>query len=312
MRYTIGKLLRNNIIILVLIIIFIIMSALSSTFFTFDNIINIFAQIAIYGVVAFAMTFAIIAGEFDLSCGSVFALTTILFIDLAPKIGIITSILVCFAVGALIGLLNGWMVAKVRINAFVATMSTMVALKGFALFYTDGKPINYVNDQLYQFGNGSFFGIPYIVIIFFLVFIISELVLRYTKFGRNIYATGGSTTVAQMAGINVKFFKSIIFVIIAMASTFAGIIMACRLNAGNSLFGSDLAMSVVAAVVIGGTSLSGGKGNAIKTFFGMLIIGVLFNALLILGIQANWQNVIKGAILIVVVTVDAYFTTKKA
>ncbi|MEO8409919.1 MAG: ABC transporter permease [Propionivibrio sp.] len=149
---------------------------------------------------------------------------------------------------------------------------------------------------------------PYI----FLAFVVlSHIVLKYTRFGRDIFATGGNATVAQMAGINVVFYKFIIFIILGVLTAVAGMVMASRLNSGNSLFGNDLALSVVAAVVIGGTSLSGGKGNVLKTLLGMPVIGVLFNALLILGVQANWQDVIKGSILIAVVAFDAYFSKVK-
>ena len=305
------KLLRNNIVVMALLFLIVIMSVASDKFFTPDNIVNILSQIAIYGVVAYAMTFAIICGEFDLSVGSLMAVVTILFTDFSKNYGILPAVLVCFAAGLVVGLINGLMVAKIKMSAFVATLSTMIALNGFSLWYTDGKPINYVNEAISDFGNGDFLGIPYIVYFFFATLIVAEVVLRYTKFGRGVYATGGNMNVAKMAGINVDFYKIIIFIILGITTALAGILLGARMSGGNALFGRDLALSVVAAVVIGGTSLSGGKGSAIKTLWGMLVIGVLFNALLILGVQANWQDVIKGAILIIVVSVDSYFAQSK-
>ncbi len=301
-------LLRENIVIVALIFLVVLMTALSRSFLTAPNLINIFTQISIYGIVACAMTFAIICGEFDLSVGSLIAVTTIVFIDTAKNYGFVVAVVMTLAIGILVGSINGFLVAKVKISAFVATLSSMVSLKGLALFYTNGKPINYVHDGMYNLGNGSFLGIPFIVYMFLTLVVIGHLVLKYTKFGRNIFATGGNMTVAAMAGINVVYYKFIVFVILGAVTAFAGIIMACRLNSGNSLFGNDLALSVVAATVIGGTSLSGGKGSVVKTLFGMLVLGVLFNALLILGVQANWQDVIKGLILIAVVSFDAYFS----
>lgn len=300
--------LRENIVIVALIFLVVLMTALSRSFLTAPNLINIFTQISIYGIVACAMTFAIICGEFDLSVGSLIAVTTIVFIDTAKNYGFVVAVVLALVIGILVGFINGFLVAKVKISAFVATLSSMVSLKGLALFYTNGKPINYVHDGMYNLGNGSFLGVPFIVYMFLTFVLIGHLVLKYTKFGRNIFATGGNMTVAAMAGINVVFYKFIVFVILGAVTAFAGIIMACRLNSGNSLFGNDLALSVVAATVIGGTSLSGGKGSVVKTLFGMLVIGVLFNALLILGVQANWQDVIKGLILIAVVSFDAYFS----
>ncbi len=301
---------KNNIVVLALIGLVLIMSILSKSFLTVSNIINILTQVSIYGIVACAMTFAIICGEFDLSVGSLLAVVTIVFIDMAKNYGFIAAVAASLLIGALVGVINGFLVSRVKISAFVATLSLMVSLKGLALFYTNGKPINYVHDGMYNLGNGSFLGLPYIVYMFFGFIAVSHIVLKYTKFGRNLFATGGNMNVAKMAGINVVYYKFIIFVILGLVTSFAGMIMACRLNSGNSLFGNDLAMSVVAAVVIGGTSLSGGRGSAIKTFLGMLVIGVLFNALLILGVQANWQDVIKGLILITVVSFDAFFSGK--
>lgn len=307
-RLNFKVLLRENIVIAALLFLVVLMTILSRSFLTASNLINILNQISIYGIVACGMTFAIICGEFDLSVGSLLAVTTIVFIDSAKNYGFVVAVTMALAIGVVVGIINGFLVAKVKISAFVATLSSMVSLKGLALFYTNGKPINYVHDGMYNLGNGSFLGIPYIVYMFLSFVIIGHLVLKYTKFGRNIFATGGNMTVAAMAGINVVYYKFITFVILGFVTAFAGIIMACRLNSGNSLFGNDLALSVVAATVIGGTSLSGGKGSVVKTLLGMLVIGVLFNALLILGVQANWQDVIKGLILIAVVSFDAYFS----
>lgn len=307
-RLNFKVLLRENIVIAALLFLVVLMTILSRSFLTASNLINILNQISIYGIVACGMTFAIICGEFDLSVGSLLAVTTIVFIDSAKNYGFVVAVTMALAIGVVVGIINGFLVAKVKISAFVATLSSMVSLKGLALFYTNGKPINYVHDGMYNLGNGSFLGIPYIVYMFLSFVVIGHLVLKYTKFGRNIFATGGNMTVAAMAGINVVYYKFITFVILGFVTAFAGIIMACRLNSGNSLFGNDLALSVVAATVIGGTSLSGGKGSVVKTLLGMLVIGVLFNALLILGVQANWQDVIKGLILIAVVSFDAYFS----
>jgi ribose/xylose/arabinose/galactoside ABC-type transport system permease subunit len=196
-------------------------------------------------------------------------------------------------------------------SAFVATLASSIAIRGFALNYTGGRPINYVNDDIFNFGNGSILGIPIIVWFFIGTLAAAMYILRYTKFGRGVYATGGNIEVARMTGINVSFYKIAVFVILGLTTAMAGILMAARLSAGNALYGSDLPLTVVAATVIGGTSLAGGKGSALKTLWGMLVIGVLFNALMILGVQANWQNVVQGAILIFVVTIDAIFSKKK-
>jgi len=306
------KFIKNNIVIVALIAMVLIMVSISPAFRTLETLNNIMEYIAIYGIVAFGMTFAIICGEFDLSCGALLAVVTILFTDVSKNMGVTAAVFICLGFCIIVGFINGFLVAVIKMSAFVATLATSIALKGFALNYTGGKPINYPNDAINSFGNGSVLHIPIIVWFFIAVLLISMYVLRYTKFGRGIYATGGNLEVARMAGINVFFYKFSIFVILGITTAIAGILMGARLSTGNALFGGDLSMTVVAAVVIGGTLLSGGKGNALKTLWGMLVMGVLFNALMILGVQANWQNVVKGLILIIVIVAGAAFSQKKA
>jgi ribose transport system permease protein len=309
--YALVRFIKENVVIAALAVMALIMAFVNNSFFTLQNLNNILTQISIYGIVAFGMTFAIICGEFDLSCGSLMGVVTILFTDITKKSTVPLAVFVCLGFCIMVGLLNGFLVAKVKMSAFVATLATSIALNGFALNYTSGKPINNVNDAINRFGNGSLFGAPIIVLFFAGAFAVSMYVLRNTKFGRGIYATGGNIEVARMAGINVTFYKVAIFVILGVSTSIAGMLMAARLSAGNALYGNDLAMTVVAAVVIGGTLLTGGKGNALRTFWGMLVMGVLFNALMILGVQANWQNVIRGFILIAVIVASATFSKRK-
>ena len=310
-KFSFWKFARENIIVVALVAAVVILSATTPGFMTASNVKNILAQISLYGMVAFAMTISIIGGEFDLSVSSLMGVTTILFTDVAKRTNVPLAILLCLLAGALVGAMNGLMVSKLKINAFVATLAMMLALKGFALTYTNGKPINYPNDALNAFGNGDFLGVPNITWFFLGALIITWFVLSRTKFGRNVYATGGNLTVAKMAGINVDYYKTMLFVILGVTTAVAGILMAMRLSSGNSLYGGDLTMSVVAGVVIGGTSLSGGRGGAVRTLWGMLLVGVLFNGLQRLEVQANWQDVVKGMILIVVVSVDAVLAQSK-
>jgi ribose transport system permease protein len=282
----------------------------TSGFLTVSNIKNIFIQISLYGIVAFAMTISIIGGEFDLSVSSLLGVITILFTDIAKRVNVPAAITICVITGLIVGLINGFMVSKLKINAFVATLAMMLMLKGFALTYTNGRPINFPNQTLNTFGNGDLLGIPHITLFYLAAFVITWYVLRNTKFGRNVYATGGNPMVAKMVGINVDFYKTMLFVILGFSTSVAGVLLAMRLSSGNTLYGGDLTMSVVAGVVIGGTSLSGGRGSAVKTFWGMLFIGVLFNGLQRMAVQANWQDVIKGSILIVVVSIDALLAQK--
>ena len=310
-RVNLAKLAKENIIVIALFLAVVLLSLTASGFWSVNNLRNILAQISLYGIVAMAMTISIIGGEFDLSVSSLLGVITILFSDYARNHNVPLAILICLGAGLLVGFLNGIMVAKLKINAFVATLAMMLMLRGFALNYTDGRPINFPNPQLNAFGNGDFLGLPIISWFFLFALLITWYVLRHTRFGRNVYATGGNPTVAKMTGINVDFYKIMLFVILGFATTVAGVLTAMRLSSGNSLYGRDLTMSVVAGVVIGGTSLSGGRGSALKTLWGMLLIGVLFNGLQRLEVQANWQEVVKGAILTVVVSMDAAFAQRK-
>jgi ribose transport system permease protein len=279
-----------------------------ASFLSANNTINILVQISSYGMVAYAMTFAIICGEFDLSVSSTFAMSTILYIDISSKMNVPMGMLCALLFGLGIGAINGYLVSKHKMSAFIVTLATMVAVKGLALFYTD-TPISINSDAIYEIGNGTFLGIPYIVYVFFAVLVIAQIILTKTQFGRNLYATGGNESVAKVAGIHVGFYKFIIFVILGGMSAFGAIFFASRLNAGSALYANDLALYCVAATVIGGTRLTGGSGSALRTFLGLLVMGILFNGLTLLKIDASYQNIIKGAVVIAVVAMDSL--TKK-
>lgn len=306
-----GSFVKSNIIIVALAVFVLLFSVSAKGFLTVNNITNILLQISTYGIVAFAMTISIIGGEFDLSVSSLMGFITLLFTDLAKKAGVFPAILVCLAVGLLTGLLNGLMVSRLKMNAFVVTLGMMMFIKGLALTYTGGRPNNFPNPALNSFANGSFLRIPTITWFFLITFLAVHLILRYTRFGRNVYATGGNPTVARMAGVNVEFYKMMLFIILGFVTSVSAILMSMRLSAGNVLYGSDLTMSVIAGIVIGGTSMAGGSGSAVRTFWGTLFIGVLFNGLQRLEIQASWQDVIKGAILILVISTDSIMAQRK-
>lgn len=310
-KFNLAAFAKNNIIIVALIVSVAILSVTVKGFLSLNNITNILLQISTYGIVAFAMTISIIGGEFDLSVSSLMGFVTLLFTDMAKKAGVFPAVLICLAVGLVFGLLNGLMVSKLKMDAFVVTLGMMMFIKGLALTYTGGRPNNFPNDALNHFANGKFLGIPTITWFFLATFLIVHLLLKHSRFGRNIYATGGNVNVARMAGIKVDFYKCMLFVILGFCTAVSSVLMSMRLSAGNALYGSDLTMSVVASVVIGGTSMSGGSGSAVRTFWGCLFIGVLFNGLQRLEIQASWQDVIKGAILIAVIATDCLMAQKK-
>jgi ribose transport system permease protein len=300
------RFLKSNMAVLFILILILFMSIYSPDFFRLSSLRNLFIQISLYGIVACAMTFAIICGEFDLSVSQIYPLGTILFAIFMSYLGIIPAMIIAIIVGAVIGCINGFLVSILRINAFIATLSTMIITRGIALTICEGKPIPAMSDLTFEIGNGRLFGvIPYLALVFFALIICSELVLKKTTFGRNLFAVGGNYEVASYAGINVKFYKFIIFVILGCLAALAGTLIAMRIQAGSVLYGNDVALTVVSAAVIGGNSLAGGKGGALRTFLGMIFVGLLLQIFTFVNIYVYAQEAVKGVVVILVVVVDA-------
>lgn len=286
------------------------MVVMKPSFYTWDNITNILTELSVYGITACAMTVAIICAEFDLSASSVFAWSTILFISMTNILGLIFAFIITIISGIILGMLNGFLVAKVKMNAFVVTLATMTIIKGLAFYYTNGVPINTSNETLHAIGAFNIFGITITPIAFVIVLVLFAVVLKKTRFGRNLYATGGNYKVAHLAGIKVEFYKFIIFVILGICAALSAILLCVRIKAGSALYGKDLSLYCVAATVIGGTSLSGGNGGVIKTLVGLLVMSVLFNALTLLGVQGYFQQLIRGIVLIAVIIIDTGLNRK--
>jgi len=273
----------NQTVLLLLIGFILVMSMVRTSFLAWWNIQSILLDVSIYGVVACGMTMLIISGEFDLSASSQYMWAQILFVTLLnvtnnPFVSIVLTLIS----GALLGTLNGFIVTKLRVNSFIATLGTMTMIRGLCLVFTDGKMVSTRNTFISALGGAEIFGVSSLTFIYIGVLIVVSIILGYTNFGRRLYATGGNIDVARLAGINTTFQKT------------------------------DLALTCVAATVIGGTRLSGGAGNAMRTALGMLVIVVLYKALIYLGLQAYYQNLAKGLVLISVVVFDIYMTKRRA
>lgn len=302
----------NNAVIVILLIFVAFMMLTNKTFASWENITNIFAEFTVYGIAACAMTILLISGEFDLSASSVFAVSTVLFVDITNRSGPLVALVLVLLTGTAIGALNGWLVAKIKIAAFIATMGTMTIFKGFAFFYTNGNPINTDNEVIKRIGSFNFAGgITITTIVFAVVYILLIFVMLKTRFGRNIYVTGGNIEVARLSGLNVWFYKFIPFVIMGFCAAVSGILYCSRIYAGSAIYGSDLAIYSVAAAVIGGTSLSGGNGGVAKTLVGLLVMSVLFNAMTLMGVEGYFQQLVRGLVLISVIVMDAYINRRK-
>jgi ribose transport system permease protein len=272
---------------------------------------NLLTQVGLYGIAALGMTFAIIGGEFDLSVGSMISLSSVLVVILSPHVGLLMAAIMTITAGALLGLINGLLVSGAKINSFIVTFGAMVTLKGLALTIANGVPIPSKSQILNNIGNMHLFGISIIFITFIVLLMVCHFILSSTVFGRNIYAVGANPYVAQTSGISVSFYKSVLFVLTLFMASITGLFFAARINSGHPTIGDDSQLTIIAAVVIGGTSLVGGKGNIIRTLLGIVVMMLLPNSFDNLVIQPYFQRIIKGAIIVTIVAFDSY-NKKKA
>ena len=289
------------------------MAMVKPSFLAWWNIQSILIDVSIYGVVACGMTILIIGGDFDLSASSQYMWAQILFVTLLNSTNNpFLSIALTLLSGFVLGTINGLIVTRLRINSFITTLGTMTMIRGLCLVFTNGKMVSTVNPFIKALGSAEFLGLSSLFYIFLSVLTIISLMLAYTNFGRRFYSTGGNLEVARLAGINTPFQKTAGFSIMGILCSIGGIMLVAQLRAGSTQYGTDLALTCVAATVIGGTQLSGGAGNALRTGLGMLVIVVLYKALIYLGLQAYYQNLVKGLVLILVVMFDLFMTRRRA
>lgn len=286
----------------------------SNYFLSYENMLIILRQVSINGILAIGMTFVIITAGVDLSVGSVLALAGIVAARFATsnsglKIGdtadaVFIPFIIALTIGIICGYINGAILSKFRIQPFIVTMGMLSAARGITLLTTDGNPVSQLNSDLRWLGNGYVLGIPAPVIIFVLIFILSWIVLNKTTFGRYVFAVGGNEKSARTSGINVDRVKIIVYTISGALAGIAGLILTARTGSAQTNAGAAYELDAIAAVVIGGTSMAGGIGTLVGTLFGVLIIGVMNNSLDLLGVTSYYQQVIKGAIIVIAVLLD--------
>ncbi len=283
-----------------------ILSLLSPAFLTAQNAINVLRQISINAVLAIGVTYVILTGGIDLSLGSVVALTGVLAATFAhPGVHpLIVSITAGLLGGVFIGAVNGWVITRFRVAPFIVTLGMMTIARGAALMVSKGRPVSNLSASFNFIGNGSLLGIPVPIIILAGVFLVSYFLLRKTTLGRYIYAVGGNEEAARASGINTHRIKVVCYSICAGLAGLAGIVQASRITTGQPNAGISYELDAIAAVVIGGTSLSGGIGSVTGTLLGALLIGTLNNGLDLLNVSSYYQQVIKGVIIIGAVVLD--------
>ncbi|WP_456238400.1 ABC transporter permease [Priestia abyssalis] len=284
----------------------VVMSFLSPAFLNANNLLNVVRQISFIGIVAMGVTMIIITTGIDLSSGSVIALVSVVVASYAhPGDSLFVAIAIGLGIGALCGFINGAVSAKGKIPPFIATLGMMTAARGLALLYSDGRPIPNLSDSFMFLGKGEIAGIPFPIIVFIVMGIISHLLLSKTKFGKYTYAIGGNEQAARICGINVDRYKIMIYTYAGLLAAIAGMMLTARISVGQPSMGVMFELDAIAAAVIGGTSLAGGVGTIAGTMIGALIIGVLNNGLDLLGVSSYWQQILKGAIIVSAVLIDS-------
>lgn len=285
---------------------------LSPYFLTTSNLLNVAQQSSIIAVISVGMTFVIITAGIDLSVGSVLAFSGVVMASvLHAGLPIPIGIMVGLGVGFSCGLLNGLLVSYGKIPPFIATLGMMSIARGAGLWFTDGRPISGFDDSFRYLATGEIFFIPVPVIIMIVVYVIAHLILTKTKMGRYTYAIGGNEKAAVLSGINIKLYLNIIYGIAGLLSALGAVMLTARLNSAQPIAGIMYELDAIAATVIGGTSLFGGKGTVIGTLIGALIIGVLRNGLNLLGVSSFIQQIVIGSVIIGAILLDTNLKMRK-
>ena len=303
---------KNYFILYALIAVVIVFSFATPKFFTPSNMITILRQTSITAVIAAGQYCVLIGGDLDLSVGANVTLSGIIFSGAMVSFGInpVMAVLLALIVGLIIGMVNGIFVTKCKMPAFIATMSTMMACQGLALLLTGATPISKVPDSIGWIGRGaigdvSSFGIPYMVIIMFMVFICVYIVTEKTNFGRYIFAMGGNAEAAYLSGVNIVYYKIYTYLISGAIAALASIMMVSRLGVGDPYAGEGYDFESITACVIGGTAIKGGKGKIFGVLFGALFLSSLFNGMTQMNVNTFIQQILKGAVLAAAVGFDA-------
>jgi len=299
-----------------LLLLCIVLSILTDKFFTPENGLNVLRQVAVNTCIATGMTLIVLTAGIDLSVGSVLALcgavTAGLFknglefpsLDLFVGFTILGALLGGLLLGAMLGWFNGFTVTKFNVPPFVATLAMLTIARGFTMLYTKGHPLHNLGKEFAFFGAGSFLGIPVPVWPSIIGVLIAVFITQKTKLGRYIFAIGGNEQAAKLSGINIKKVKLTVYALAGALAALGGIIVTARLDSAQPNAGMSYELDAIAAVVIGGTSLSGGKGSVWGTVMGAVIIGVLNNGLVLLNVSPFWQQVVKGGVILLAVIID--------
>jgi ribose/xylose/arabinose/galactoside ABC-type transport system permease subunit len=298
---------------LVMILMIVILSIASPAFRTPDNVLNVLLQVSINGILSIGMVFVMIAGGIDISIGSMLALTSsVAGMTLLKTQNIPLAIIVSIAATTIAGLMNGLLVAKFKMFPFVVTLATQLVFRGFGYFVSGGYAHSIEVPEFKIIGTGRLFNvIPYPIIVFFVVVAVAFVLLHWTKTGRYVYAVGGNVNAATASGVNVPKTLILTYVISGICCGIAGLIMTSRINASQPNIGIGYETDAIAACVIGGASFAGGLGTIPGTVIGIIIIGLIYNGMNLLGISSYWQTIMKGLLIVAAVMLDLLLHKKK-
>ncbi len=303
---TVKQVLRQYRILLVLLLEILIVSLISDAFFTMTNLMTVVRQVSMTAIIAAGMTVVIITAGIDLSVGSIVALAGAVGAGfMVSTDSVAVGILVTLAVGASIGLINGVLITTQALPPFIVTLATMVGARGLTLVYTQGNPVIARVEEFRTIGGGSLLGIPVPILIMIAVFILVHIFLSRTRFGRYVYAIGGSEEAARLSGVPCERVKVLVYTISGLLAGLAGLVLTSRLASAQPTAGSGWELDAIAAVILGGTSLMGGSGGVLGTLIGALILGIISNALNLMNVSPFYQDVVKALIIIVAVVTDS-------
>ncbi len=290
-------------VVLALVALIVVASLVSDRFLTVPNLLNILRQVAIVGILAVGQTFVILTAGIDLSVGAILGLSVVLFASFLEGHSMAVAIPLGLMAGVAAGLVNGIGIAYARIPAFIMTLGMLSFARGLAFIHTGGTPIAILNEAYYDVGNGYILGLPIPALFLLATLIVSAIILVMTPFGRSIYAMGSNEDAARLSGVPVRRYKTLVYVVSGFLAALAGLVYSSQLSVGTPIAGTGYELDAIAAVVVGGTSLFGGKGSVFGTFIGTLIIGILANILNLTGVDPFVQQLFKGALIVIAVYV---------
>lgn len=287
-----------------IVVCFVVFSATAPNFLTSINQLNILRQAAFTGIIALGMTWVIIAGEIDISVGATVALTSALIGVLTRDVGIdiAPALVLVLLAGTAVGLFAGAVRAYLGIPSIIVTLALFLSLRGTAEFITDASPISVFN-PLMDFFSGNFLGLPMPVIVFAVFAVLFWAVSGKTVFGRQVYSVGSNARASQIAGLPVARVRVLVFTVTGFLASLTGVLLTARIGSGTSAIGSGLEFEVIAAVIIGGTLLTGGRGSILGTLLGVFFISILGNALVLYGVNSYAQNIVRGAVVLLAVLI---------